>query len=232
MAKLIAAMPRDQRRTAERVSERILVDAEGFTGSRAADEHIGTVQRAVFSDRRLRFGYLSGGSSRGGAGPTDDEPTVRTVDPIGLVHSTGRWYLLALHRGAERTYRVSRIRSATILDEPARRPPGVDLAALWNRRRSEFRQGFASIIATVAVSARRRDEVAAAALRVAESTPPSANAAHGREADVQVLHLEYGDTGHAVAAMWRFGQDVEVLAPQSVRTAIADRAAAVAARYS
>ena len=217
MAKLIAAMPSEQRRTAERVSQRILVDAEGFAGSRPVDEHIGIVQRAVFTDRRLRFGYLSRASA-------DEDPTIRTVDPIGLVHSAGRWYLVALHRGAERTYRVSRIRSATILDEPAHRPPGVDLAALWNRRRAEFRQGFVSLTVTVAVSPQRRTEVEAAALRAREAggagefAPDAARDAPDDPVRRTVLDLEFGDIEHAVAVLWSFAQDVEVLAPQEVRT--------------
>jgi predicted DNA-binding transcriptional regulator YafY len=230
MAKLIAAMPSEQRRTAERVSQRILVDAEGFTDSRPVDEHIGIVQRAVFTDRRLRFGYLSRASA-------DEDPTIRTVDPIGLVHSAGRWYLVALHRGAERTYRVSRIRSATILDEQAHRPPGVDLAALWNRRRAEFRQGFVSLTVTVAVSPQRRADVEAAALRAREAggagefAPDAARDAPDDPVRRTVLDLEFGDIEHAVAVLWSFAQDVEVLAPQEVRTTIAERAASLTARY-
>lgn len=221
MAKLIAAMPRDQRRTAERVSQRILVDAEGFGGAPQADEHIGTVQRAVFGDRRLRIDYRSAAAG-GGA------PTSRTVDPIGLVHSAGRWYLLGLHRGAERTYRVSRISAATILDEPAHRPINVDLAELWNRRRTEFRRGFVGVTVTAAVAAGRRSDLVAAALAAHEAdggTGPESTPAR------PVLDLDFGDAGHALAVLWRFAEDVEVLAPQAIRDALVARAAAVAARY-
>ncbi|MEZ5201908.1 MAG: WYL domain-containing protein [Micropruina glycogenica] len=46
------------------------------------------------------------------------------MDPYGLVENAGRWYLLAGRDGDQRTYRVSRIVSAEVLDE-AVQIPGV-----------------------------------------------------------------------------------------------------------
>ena len=47
--------------------------------------------------------------------------------------------------GADRTYRVSRIVDAEELAEPAVRPDGVDLGALWERRRAEFLAGLQAV---------------------------------------------------------------------------------------
>jgi len=116
-------------RSADRISDRVLVDASGWWGSPEQAEHFATVQRAVLTDRRLRLTYR----------PRDPTGTgLRTVDPYGLLQAAGVWYLIAAHRGRPRSYRLTRVLAATVLDEPSRRPPDLDLRALWSRLRAEF----------------------------------------------------------------------------------------------
>lgn len=116
-------------RSADRISERVLVDASGWWSEPEQAEHFATVQRAVLSDRRLRLTYR----------PRDPTGTgVRTVDPYGLLQAAGVWYLIAAHRDRPRSYRVSRVLAATALDEPSRRPPDLDLRALWSQLRADF----------------------------------------------------------------------------------------------
>lgn len=116
-------------RAADRISDRVLVDASGWWGSPEEAEHFGLVQQAVLADRRLRLTYR----------PRDPAGTgVRTVDPYGLLQAAGVWYLIAAHRGRPRSYRVSRVLAATVLDEPSHRPADLDLRALWGELRSQF----------------------------------------------------------------------------------------------
>lgn len=95
------------------------------------------LQDAVFSDRRLRLRYRHGG---------DAEPRTCTVDPYGLVSKAGVWYLVADRRGAPRLFRADRVRSATLLPDPVRRRPGVELADAWEvlRRQVEERPGVST----------------------------------------------------------------------------------------
>ncbi|GAA1427028.1 YafY family protein [Microlunatus lacustris] len=116
-------------RSAARISDRVLVDAAGWWGGPEELEHFATVQQAVLADRRLRLTYRPRDPSRTG---------VRTVDPYGLLQAAGTWYLVAAHRGQPRSYRVSRVLAATVLDEPSSRPPDLDLRALWRELRSQF----------------------------------------------------------------------------------------------
>jgi predicted DNA-binding transcriptional regulator YafY len=60
----------------------------------------------VFSERRLRLRYRSGGGR--GVG----ELAERVVDPYGLVCKSGIWYLVADQDGEPRLFRVSRVVSA------------------------------------------------------------------------------------------------------------------------
>ncbi|MEU1150647.1 WYL domain-containing protein, partial [Streptomyces sp. NPDC005901] len=45
------------------------------------------------------------------------------------------------------------------------------------------------------------------------------------------LEVVFQDARHAEWALWQLGTEAEVLDPRSLRTALRDRAAAVAARY-
>jgi proteasome accessory factor C len=55
----------------------------------------------------------------------------RKVDPLGLVHHAGEWYVVAhCHkRGDVRTFRIDRVASLTLLDETFVPPPEFDLEA-------------------------------------------------------------------------------------------------------
>jgi len=76
------------------------------------------LQRSIDEGRALRLKYYS--ASR-------DETSERTVDPLRLFEADGRDYLEAWCRQAEglRVFRLDRIEDATLLDEPAAVPEGV-----------------------------------------------------------------------------------------------------------
>jgi len=76
------------------------------------------LQRSIDEGRALRLRYYS--ASR-------DEQSERTVDPLRLFEADGREYLEAWCRQAEglRVFRLDRIEDATLLDEPAAVPEGV-----------------------------------------------------------------------------------------------------------
>ncbi|MET8853236.1 WYL domain-containing protein [Amycolatopsis sp. NPDC004625] len=173
---------------------------------------VGEVRRAVLAGRRLRIHYAA----------TGQEPHWRTVDPIGLVTVRDRGYLLATRAGADRAYRLSRILAAAELPEPAERPDGVDLARLWRQRCARFLAG-GHLGVLVRVHPRRREELLATAVAVRAEEP---------EADGRLrLEVTYQDAWHAEWALWQLGADAEALAPPSLRAALHDRAAAIAARY-
>jgi proteasome accessory factor C len=81
------------------------------------------LQRGVSERRALRLRYW---------GAARDEITERTVDPLRLFEADGHAYLEAWCRSAEgmRVFRVDRVEDATVLDEPARPPEGVQLRDL------------------------------------------------------------------------------------------------------
>lgn len=219
MRKVVDALPESHRATASDAARRFLVEPETDLLSRRAvtDDIPGTtmieVRRAVLAGHKLRIHYAA----------TGRPPRWRTVDPIGLVTVRDRVYLLATRSGADRTYRLSRVQAAEELPEPAERPGQVDLDRIWRERSARF-LGDDHITVLVRVDPARREDLLDTALAVrAEEPDPD-----GRLR----LELTFQDSRHAEWALWQLGTDAEALAPQSLRTSLRDRAAALAARYA
>lgn len=223
MRKLVAGMPAAQRASAERGAERVLVTTSGWLGDPEPEDQLPVVQRAVFGDRRLRLRY----AGRGG------RPGWRTVDPIGLVHADGHWYLLATHRGADRTYRVSRVRAAEVLDEPAAARPPLPLAELWQQRRRAFRAGLPEYPVRARVRDSRRADLAAAALAMDDDSDQAAQPGpagdHGTADGWRAVRLTFADRAHATGVLWSLAAAVTVLEPAELRAELVDRAAGVLA---
>ncbi|MEU0846125.1 YafY family protein [Streptomyces sp. NPDC005962] len=224
LRKVMAALPAPHRPDADLASRRILIDPVRWRGgpSRPATDDLGVLQRAVFTDRRLRLRYRHG-----------DDGRVRsyTADPYGLVHKAGVWYLVADHRGEPRLFRADRVLSAGVLDEPVRRRDGLELSEVWDVLRRRIDDIPAPVPVTVAV----RREILGRFLRVhqADLAGPHVPAAAlpeeaGERATVELRFRSLG----AAQALLAFGADAEVLAPDELRRALARRAAEAAARYA
>ncbi|MFD8637988.1 helix-turn-helix transcriptional regulator [Streptomyces sp. NPDC059533] len=219
MLKVVDALPDCQRAIAYGAVQRLLVDPEtDLLSRREVTEEVpqavvAEVRRAVLAGHRLRIRYAA----------VEQAPTWRTVDPIGLVTVRDRGYLLAARSGADRTYRLSRILAAEELPEPARRPDRVDLDRAWQERSTRFRTGGEQVAVVVRVDPARREELMGTALAVlAEETT---------EDGLLRLEVTFQDRRHAEWALWSLAPHAEALAPPWLRSALRDRAAALAARY-
>ncbi|MFD7383754.1 helix-turn-helix transcriptional regulator [Streptomyces anulatus] len=220
MRKVVDALPESHQAAASDAAQRFLVDPETDLLSRrsAVDQVPGTtmieVRRAVLSGRKLRIHYAA----------TDREPQWRTVDPIGLVTVRDRGYLLATRSGEDRTYRLSRVLAAEELPEPAERPNRVDLDRIWRDRSARFLSGGDHVTALVRVDPARREELLGTVLAVRAEEPDTDGWPR--------LEVTFQDARHAEWALWRLGTDAEALAPRSLRSALRERAATLAARYA
>jgi serine phosphatase RsbU (regulator of sigma subunit) len=128
LSKLKAALPISLRERATSIQQRIYVDTTDWRGTSENLSMLPVVQNAVWSDRKLTFRYWRAGR----------ELVERTVDPLGLVVKRSTWYLFARTPDGFRTYRVSRIEDARLLDTPAERPANFDLAAYWKSSTERF----------------------------------------------------------------------------------------------
>ena len=218
MRKVVDALPEDHRAGLDDAAQRFLVEPEIDLLSRRhvtedlASGVMGVVRHAVLTGHKLRFHYAA----------PDQKLRWHTVDPIGLVTVRDRTYLLAAKSGEDRTYRLSRMVTAEELPELAERPAQADLDRIWTERSAQFLSEN-HIPVLVRVEPTRREELLSTARAVRAEEP---------EADGRVrLDVIFEDLRHAVWAIWLLDTAAEVLAPESLRAALRDRAATLSARY-
>jgi predicted DNA-binding transcriptional regulator YafY len=143
LLKVLASIPDARRREAESARQYLHVDPGGWRRTEEVAPFVPALDAGLRAGRRIRLTYERA---------TDGSTVERTLDPLGLVAKGSVWYLVASVDGGERTYRVSRIRSVELLDAPAVRPPGFDLAEYWGRSREEFEASLPSFVYVVRIA--------------------------------------------------------------------------------
>ena len=215
LVKLLAALPEMFRRDAEYVRQRIHVDVTGWNGAEEAVPCLHAVQEAVWQGRRLSFEYGQ-----------DECGSARVADPLGLVAKGSVWYLVASAAGEIRSYRVSRVRAAAMLDEPCARPEGFDLAAHWEASSKRFGENFPRFYATLRAhpSVVKRMHFARAFARVEEVGPPD-------EEGWPRVRMRFQLAEEACEFALGFGARVEILEPAELRDRVLEMAEGVVAFY-
>ena len=117
------------KRNPELARQRIFIDITGWSRGNETVPHLPALQDAVWRDRRVRIIYGD-----------DTHVSERVLDPLGLVAKGSVWYLVAAIDGDIRTYRVSRVRETTILDENFVRPRDFDLENFWKTSAARFKE--------------------------------------------------------------------------------------------
>jgi predicted DNA-binding transcriptional regulator YafY len=217
LIKLAAALPAAHRDDAEYARQRIHVDLSGWN---RADESIAClpiIQQAVWQGRRLRFIY-----ERGLCAAAE-----RVADPLGLVAKGSAWYLVAAVDGTLRSYRVSRVAEATLLDEPCVRPKDFDLAAFWEASTTSFKANLPRYQATLRVAPEVLPRLGYAGrfARIEHTGEPDAEGWVEVQVrfDVEEMAIEY---------TLSFGPCVEVIAPEALRDKVIEMAQSVIAFYA
>ena len=132
LSKLLASLPNSLREKAVSIQQRLFVDTAGWRGTPENLSMLPIVQDAVSRDRKLSMLYAKSSCER----------EQRIVDPLGLVAKSGTWYLVANTPAGLRTFRVSRIEEAKLLDQRSERPASFDLAKYWRSSAQRFREGW------------------------------------------------------------------------------------------
>jgi len=205
LAKLTAALPVSLREKAASIRQRLHVDTTRWYGTIENLSRLPVVQDAVSRDRKLKIIYRRDGH----------EVAERIVDPLGLVAKGSVWYLVAHTPRGFRTYRVSRIEEATVLDQPCERPPDFDLPAYWKSSTAQFR-------ARPRYNALLRLEP-----RIAETMKTwgcFSNVETGQDSDAEgwiTVRAQFDDEDHACFIVLGLGPRADVLEPVKLRERVA-----------
>ena len=210
--KLQASLPAGSRPQAEFARQRVLIDTSGWRDPAESIACLPVLLDALWRERQVRFSYrrvLCDASERG-------------ADPLGLVAKGSGWYLVACVDGEPRTYRVSRISDATILDQPCARPAEFDLASYWDHSAAEFREKLPRFYATFLINPPAMRQVRYRGWRVEQETP---------EGDRVRVRLRFDIEAEAVQFALSLGGEAEMLEPTELRSNVVAGALAVIQRH-
>jgi predicted DNA-binding transcriptional regulator YafY len=207
--KIANLLPRRGEDALSRISERLVIDILPLGYTKKQKERLADVHRAVSEQRLIRFAYCN---NRG-------ENTVRTVEPMTLVFKGGVWYLFAFCRlkSAYRLFRLSRMSDSEVLDET------------FQRREESFRDIFASDPAgpnLVALELRFSPEVR---VRVEDFFDPDQIRT---DSDGSLLvNVVFPEDEWVYSFLLGFGEHLEVLVPDRIRSLLAEKAGKIQALY-
>lgn len=117
LTKLERVLPEKLRESIRTVEDVVALEPGPWVVSTSVD-YLVRAASAIRTGRRIRFGYRS----HGGA------DSRRQIEPYGVIHTDGRWYLIGycLSRRALRTFRLDRMTDLEVRTATFRRPAGFD----------------------------------------------------------------------------------------------------------
>jgi predicted DNA-binding transcriptional regulator YafY len=215
LGKLMASLPVSMRQQAISIRQRLHVDVEGWRGTSENLATLPVVQDAVWRDRRLTIRYWRPGR----------EVSERTLDPLGLVVKGSGWYLVANTAEGFRTFRVSRIQQATMLDEACARPADFDLATHWKTSTTTYRESFRRFEVALRLAPRTADwlRMWRSAWLVEPMSDPDADGWIN-------CRVQFECEDEACFVVLGFGRHAEILAPDTLRDRVIGEAEALVSR--
>jgi predicted DNA-binding transcriptional regulator YafY len=194
-----------------------VLDPSGWGGVGAgAPPFLDELRQAVIDGHQVRLDY----ADRSGTA------TTRIVHPLGVVKKGPTWYLVSETEAGQRTFRVGRVRGVEVLDEPAVKPPGFDLAAAWRAIVTEVEAKRLGVRATLRVPGWAIGYLRGGfgtALEVVGDVP-------GEEGTVEVV-VGAGSVDGLARQMAGWAGDVEVVDPPELRAALVELGRSLVARH-
>jgi predicted DNA-binding transcriptional regulator YafY len=208
MAKLIAELPESARRDAEFARQRLLIDHSGWDDQREAPRWLDLCRQAIWAERRITITYR-------------DPEKPFTIAPLGLIAKARTWYLVAARPDAAvRTYRLSRVTSASLTDEAFKRPSGFDLTEYW----AEAGRRFRATLPSYPIVLRVRDH----AVRRFRPTGPVVPDAEGWS----LVEADLENADEACAAVLAQAGDAVVVSPPELSTMVLRAASRIVGSHS
>jgi predicted DNA-binding transcriptional regulator YafY len=217
LIKLLAALPAMYRQQADAVRQRIHLDLTGWHLWEEEMSAFPTLQEAIWQERQLHLSYER----------SDRIIVERLVAPLGLVAKGSVWYLVAAVEGDVRSYRISRVRSATIMDQPCTRPGDFNLANYWQQSSADFKANLPRYVVTVRVALELlpRLRYAGRFARLEQVNPPDTDG-------WVTLSLRFDVEEQACEYVLGFGANMEVVEPLELRDRVLQRALQLIAFYT
>ena len=214
LRKLVRALPQTFREHAEAAAEAVVIDpARWGEHTKERPELVRRLQDAVVRRLKVRLVYA-------GRGRQESE---RLIDPLGLVDKDDIWYLIAGTPKGQRTFRVERVVSAELTDEPFERPADFDLSTAWNEIVEQMEVRRSGLTATVVMDERH--------LWVMQDRLGRHCEVDGMEGDRVRIKVTAPTPLMIAQHLAGWGGSIEVLDPPSVQAELARLGSELANRY-
>ncbi len=192
--------------TSNEIASRVLILR--MSGRNVEPECFRTVAGALLQRNGLYIDYHARG---------DDKNSHREISPQRLIHYRDNWYLDAFchDKNALRSFAVERIRAAKVMPQRCRDVPDIQLNAHYTSSYGIF-AGAAEYTAVLRFTSER-------ARWVADEQWHPEQQGNFLENGSYELRVPYSDPRELVMDILKYGPDVEVIKPISLRTAIMQR---------
>ncbi len=191
------------------------VDLPRWFGTAEAVPHLPAVAEAVRLRRKVDLTY--------------NDKRRPGLAPLGLVNKAGTWYAIVTNRSSPFVIRVGRIDTLQLLGDQFDRPESFDLVAFWERWSTEFEKSRPRIEVLTRASPSAMDAMPEVfgdhALQLIANAPTD-------DTGWRTIPLTFEHDAAAVARLAGFADQIEVLAPDSVRERLIVTARAILARYN
>lgn len=218
--KVMAALPSKVQPCADRIAARFHLDPVGWFRNSEPLPSLQPVARAVWSERYLDLRYRRAGQN---------EFRKLKLGPLGLVLKGGIWYLVAQNGKSVRTYRISNIFGAQMLEERFTRPRKFDLPEYWRQTSRDYEAGLYHESATIRLSPRGLERIEVLGPIVVDAATRTAGKPDRRGWVRCTIPIESIDI--AVRDLLRLGEEVEVLGPAALRRTMANTLGAMLRRH-
>lgn len=213
LQKLLASSPASIKKSIDLIQRKIHIDGAGWHQSGESYPYLTIIQEALWSDRKLCIHYKR-----------DQEMVERIVLPLGIVAKRSVWYLFADCNGEFRTYRVSRIVHAEVLNESFAYPVDFDLAQHWEQSTAQFKERLPRYPAKLLIHEQLLDRLEQERYLAVLETKAVGN---GKCA----VTVQFATLEHACEKVLGFGSGVEVVGPEELRDKVVDEVLAMMRIY-
>ena len=129
--KLLAALPKNLRGDAERFQSCFLLDTPSWFTENEEVDYLPQLMSATWNTQRIDVEYQSWHERR-----------LRTLEPYGLVLKSGTWYLVAKSETSIKTFKVSRIRSLSLLAQKFVQNDSFNLLEYWQASTADLEKAL------------------------------------------------------------------------------------------
>ncbi len=218
LIKLLAVLPSINRQSAEYVRQRIYIDISGWQpgSSQESLKFLPLLQEVIWQERKVMITYQRG-----------EQGVERVLSPLGLVAKGRIWYLVAAIEDQLRTYRVSRIQEARILEEACTRPDNFDLASYWRESSETFMANIPRYPVTVRMTrqALSRFTQGGRYIQLEQTSPAD-------EQEWITARILFENKDEICGYLLGFGREVEILEPPEIRAQVIELARQIGEFYA